>query len=380
MRLKRLHGFTLVELVVAIVITGILLSIAMRSGSLISRTGKVEETKQKMEALAFAIAGNPSLTSDGIRSDFGYVGDVGSLPADLVALSLRPAGYASWKGPYMRSRFAQSADEYAKDAWGTPFVYSGVSITSNGSGSSITRSVAGTEGDLLINRITGSVTDASGAPPTQSYCDSVTLILSVPDGIGGVAARVETPDAGGHFSFDSIPVGNHDLEIIYRPTHDTLRRFVSVLPGSAIYNEYRLSSSVWGPSWGLALVPGSDTVSGSPPCSDVSFWITNNTGIDLTISSISLSWPSPAAYYNQIYWGSTCVFDQGGSPRGESGQTYNFLSSQTLAAGQKTKIRVTDFRQNNSHSGGNHVSISGTSLTVVFSDGSAFTEVFPTCP
>jgi prepilin-type N-terminal cleavage/methylation domain-containing protein len=380
-RATRQAGFTLVELVVAIVITAILITVAMRAGAVISRTGKVEETKQKMEALAYAIAGNPSLTTEGVRSDYGYVGDIGALPPNLTALYSRPSGYATWRGPYVRSRFAQIATDYGKDAWGADFVYSaGTSITSNGSGSNIVRTLASSTSDLLLNRITGTVLDLTGAPPSASYKDSVLLILSVPNGSGGISSKQKNPDAGGFFSFDSIPIGNHDLQVIYRPSHDTLRRFMSVAPGSSIYSEYRFSASLWGPNSGVTMVPGSDSVSGSPSCSDISFWITNNTGASRSFTSIKVSWPSPTAYYGQIYWGSTLVFNKNGSPRGISGQAYTLSSAQTLANGQKVRIRVLDFRQNNSNGGGSAVSMSNRTLTILLSDGSSFTEVLPTCP
>src|SRR5512140_2358834 len=117
-------GFTLVELIIAIVLTGILLTVAMRAGLNITQTGRVEETKQKLDALAWAIAGNPNLQTNGIRSDFGYVGDVGSLPANLDALVANPGGYATWRGPYISNRFTQVPDDYKKDAWGTAYTYS----------------------------------------------------------------------------------------------------------------------------------------------------------------------------------------------------------------------------------------------------------------
>ena len=80
------RGFTVVELVIVIVITGILMTVAMRAGVTISRTARVEETRQKLEAVEFAIAGNPALNNNGVRSDFGYVGDIGTLPDIMIVL------------------------------------------------------------------------------------------------------------------------------------------------------------------------------------------------------------------------------------------------------------------------------------------------------
>jgi len=38
-----------------------------------------EETRKEIDRLACAIAGNPELYDNGIRSDFGYIGDTGAM-------------------------------------------------------------------------------------------------------------------------------------------------------------------------------------------------------------------------------------------------------------------------------------------------------------
>lgn len=371
----------MVELVIVIVITGILMTVAMRAGVTISRTARVEETRQKLEAVEFAIAGNPALNNNGVRSDFGYVGDIGTLPPNLNALHANPAGYSTWKGPYIKGRFTQLPDDYSRDAWNVPLLYSGgTTITSTGSGSNIVRSFANSASDLLINRVTGTVCDLSGTPPTAIYEDSVVLRLTVPNGLGGMTIRQRTPDASGFFFFDSVPVGNHDFQAIFRPTADTLRRFVSVAPRSTIYSELRFASNLWSPAIGLTLVPGSDTVTGSPPCTNVSFWVLNNTGVSRTISNMTVSWPAPSAYYGQIIWNGNLVFDRVGSPRGESGVSYTLTLPQAVAAGQAIRVEVADFRASNTYGGASPASMSGVSLTVQLSDGTTFVEVFPPCP
>ncbi|MEA2031894.1 MAG: type II secretion system protein, partial [candidate division Zixibacteria bacterium] len=92
-----------------IIIIGILSTVALRSVNTITDTAKIEETKQELEALSFAIAGNPDIQNNGIRTDFGYVGDVGSLPPNLDALFSNPGSYATWNGPYIGNRFTQIA-------------------------------------------------------------------------------------------------------------------------------------------------------------------------------------------------------------------------------------------------------------------------------
>lgn len=376
----RSSGFTLIELVVVIVITGILVTVAMRGGMTIVQTSKMEEAKKGMQDIEFAICGNPSLQNNGTRSDFGYVGDVGSLPPNLDALTANPGSYATWNGPYIRGRFQQSSTDFKQDAWSAAYQYSGgISVTSTGSGDNVVHAFANSAADLLCDKVSGTVADRDGLPPGAQAADSIAILLSFPNGTGEIVTKSLAPDPSGYFLFDSIPIGTHDLRVIYRPNNDTLKAFVTVLPASTSHCPYRFPTSLWG-TGALAVVGGSDTLSGSPSCTDVSFWIINSSGVTRSISSISVSWLSPAAYYAQIYWGATLVFNQGGSPRGVSGSTYTFSSAQAIADGERVKIQIKDFRSTNSNGGGSPVSMSGSTMTVRFSDGSTFTEEMPSCP
>jgi prepilin-type N-terminal cleavage/methylation domain-containing protein len=239
-------GFTLVELVLVIVIMGILAATAHRFGKTVYDTSRFEKTRRKLDAIAFAIAGNPHLQNNGSRCDFGYVGDVGGMPPDLDALVSNPGGFATWKGPYLDSRFARDADDHKTDAWGAPLSYSaGPDITSTGSGSDLVRHIAASVGDLIGNSVGGNVFDLDGTPPGGDYRDSIMVRLVTPDGSGGLVSRFGSVDAGGYFLFDSVPIGNHELSIAYEPTGDSLRRFVSVTPGTVVYGEFYLAADVW---------------------------------------------------------------------------------------------------------------------------------------
>ncbi|HEX2898013.1 MAG TPA: hypothetical protein VHP63_08195 [candidate division Zixibacteria bacterium] len=239
-------GITLIDVVLTIIIAGILAAVALRFVVNLSTTAKTEETKKEMESLEFAIVGNSNLYNDNTRASFGYTGDVGALPANLDALYSNPGGYATWKGPYVSRRLEQDATDYKKDAWGADYAYSGgITITSSGSGSNIVRKFGEVSSDFTNNGVDGVVLDLNGTPPGAIYKDSITVRLTIPNGSGGYTTLTTSTDNSGYFSINSVPIGNHDLRIIYVLTNDTLKRFISVLPKTRPYGEYYLPNNVW---------------------------------------------------------------------------------------------------------------------------------------
>ncbi|MFQ6007620.1 MAG: prepilin-type N-terminal cleavage/methylation domain-containing protein [Candidatus Zixiibacteriota bacterium] len=242
-------GYSLFELILVIIILGIITSVAIRSLRTAHNTARVERTKKELDQLAWAIAGNPKLVSGGIRTDFGYVGDVGAMPPNLDALVSNP-GYSTWDGPYIRDDFypydTSSETEFKIDAWGTTYSYSGgATISSTGSGSTITRKIANSLDDLLRNTVSAVVTDLDNTPPGTTYRDSVKILLTYPDGVGSMTTLARYPGADGFVSFDSIPIGNHQLQVVYTPNSDTLTRVVSVEPGDGSYTTVSLSENLW---------------------------------------------------------------------------------------------------------------------------------------
>ncbi|MFH2034871.1 MAG: prepilin-type N-terminal cleavage/methylation domain-containing protein [Candidatus Zixiibacteriota bacterium] len=236
------HGFSLMEVLVLIVVIGIVASTAMQWMTSSIDDIRRAKTEREMEMLASAITGNPDQISNGVRSDFGYIGDIGSFPPNLQALYQNPGGYSAWNGPYLSPGFLQDSTGFKYDEWGTAYTYSGgVTITSTGSGSTISKKIADSPTDYLLNQFNGTITDSAGEVPGSSYRDSVAIIISIPDGTGGIQTKTYRPNPDGTFTLDSLPVGKHPLNIIYTPAVDTIYRYLTILPRHKSEKSYKFA-------------------------------------------------------------------------------------------------------------------------------------------
>lgn len=370
------QGFTLIEVLMTIVIIGILAAVAMRSVQSSIDGSRVRETQSEMDELTVAIAGNPDLYNNGMRSDFGYVGDVGALPSSLDDLVTNPGGYATWRGPYVSRRFTQDTDGFKKDAWGNNYTFtSGITLASTGGGSTaMTKSAATSASHLTGTPVVGTVTDAQGNPPGDSSI-AVTVLLIYPDGAGSTTTATTNPTAGGDFTFSNIPVGVRSIKAVYRATNDTVSAYVAALPQAGATLALRLPGAPFvgtGGGGGGSTTSGLQFVSGSAssPNDDIIFSIFNPSSASVTISTLQANWTT-TCYYQIIRWGgaSGTVLFNSSNPRAASGQTITLSSSRTLTAGQTVQIRLENFTTG--ISGGSNPSLANEVFSIVFSDGSA---------
>jgi len=102
---RRIAGFTLLELLVVIVIIGLLAAyVAPRYFAQVGKS-EVQVARAQIDALEKAL--------DQYRLDMRRYP---STEQGLQALMARPAGEASWNGPYLRKAVPL-------DPWGNPYVY-----------------------------------------------------------------------------------------------------------------------------------------------------------------------------------------------------------------------------------------------------------------
>jgi len=203
-------------------------------------------TRELLRRLHLAITGDASLRAFGGRSSFGFVGDLGMLPADLGEL-VDQGGYPpfqqsqhvwfGWHGPYL------TGANPTTDAWGNPVAY----LAGSGSVVRELRS-AGADGvlataDDLVEPILRGETDTalSGEFWNRDRSSRLTesgVTIHYPQGLAGLVTQQITP-APPQQGYDSltdpvadpthrrIPVGIRYLET----TDHSFRRLVALNGG-----------------------------------------------------------------------------------------------------------------------------------------------------
>ncbi|RKY84105.1 hypothetical protein DRQ09_09095 [candidate division KSB1 bacterium] len=268
--LKNSSGFTLIELVVVIVILGILSLVTIRSITSTSERAKFEATVQEMDVIAKAVVGDPSLMENGVRTDFGYVGDVGQWPSSLNDLVQDP-GVGNWRGPYLKIDFNENSQDYLYDAWNNAYTFpNAYTIQSSGGGSgTITKKVVNSLNDALNNSIIGNLTDWNGSSPLDSDLSSFTVTVKLQSGLPDLTATISS---GGLYEVTGVHIGNHTVIGVYDPPSAepmTVSKYVSVNPGSVTRADIRFSTTFEGTGAGGSGPGGSPqadllTITGDP--------------------------------------------------------------------------------------------------------------------
>jgi len=258
MRIRQ--GFTLMELLVVLLIIGILSTVALRTIDATRDRGLFDETTTEMNKLVQAMVGNPDLTSDGRRVDFGFYGDMERLPDSLAELVKNTTGSIYWHGPYFKLMRAGDTASYRYDGWGGIYTFNPSNgwLTASGNGKfPMTVKVADTITQLSDNIVAGTITDIDDAPPgTNTVLTplTVTLYYNNPDVHGGNADTTAVPDIDGHYEFSltsttpggriGVPIGVHKM-VAKWGNRDSLIRWVTVVPRSRTIVDFKFPISFW---------------------------------------------------------------------------------------------------------------------------------------
>jgi hypothetical protein len=190
--------------------------------------------------------GDPNLKTSGVRSGFGYLGDMGNLPLTLdnLVTSQTPAYAfnsskgvgAGWRGPYITLGPGSDAASHRVDAFGNDYTYSGTNYV-NGQGQTVDAKLVslGADGlasgtgenedvtlETLVAETTSTVTgyafDLSSNPLVGA---TVTMNFA----LSGVLTSTNfTSDSSGFYQFTNIPFGARSVSFAPR---------LLLIPGSA---------------------------------------------------------------------------------------------------------------------------------------------------
>jgi type II secretory pathway pseudopilin PulG len=379
-RLKYNNGFTLIEVVLIIVVIGIMGTTAFKALGPLVENARETATLEEMTYLENAIIGDKGLVEGGIRLDYGYVGDIGSLPPNLDALMINPGGYSTWKGPYINNDYVENTDDYKTDAWGNFYSYTGgVTINSNGGGSPLSRQFARNNTDLISNTVRGYVIDKQGNQPGDS-ASKVNVEITYPDGTGGLTSLTTNPTAAGKFTFANvIPIGNHLLKGTYSTSIDTTAMYTSVTPVTGGYCELRFNidfTSGGGSGGSVEYVTGTALAYGpGSNKNNLEFQIHNTSSTqNIVLASLTATYTtSPLSYYGSITWDGGTIWSN--STYNGSGDLAGF-ANQTMNPGQTATIQLKEFRRDQS-GGGPRIDVNGINFVIVFSNGDTINFLVP---
>ncbi|MEE9200443.1 MAG: hypothetical protein V3V45_03265 [Candidatus Brocadiales bacterium] len=387
--MNKTSGFSIIEIAIVIGIVAVLAGVLTPLTFKLIAARKERAARDELEVLKEAIIGKATSTEHGEEFTFGFIGDIGNVPASLDRLktigSLPAYSYdstkgmgAGWNGPYIMEKFS---GDFKDDPWGTDYSYSTTGGTNTDLGVEYLATITSagpdhtlsTSDDLSVqilepevrSEIVGYVRDTLG-----DGVRDVTVTINYPSN-GALTTAPATTDDEGRYEFLDL-----DGITIPIPIGD---RIITIDPAKLVYK----------PGTAKTLTDDRD---------DVQFKIENFSDSNISISSIKVDYTvSPAAYYEKVIIGGVTVYTYSGTRPG-NGTTVTFgaasVSASTVAkqpflariqagrvetpditvdrlvVGGSLTIELQDFVDADSGGSAVTVDMTGIPLTVTFDDGS----------
>lgn len=362
--MKREKGFTLMELLVVLLIIGILSTVALRTIDATRDRAYFDQTAKEMKELVYAMVGNPNLTANGRRVDFGFYGDMRRLPDDLDELIKNTSGAANWRGPYLRREFIQDTTGYRFDAWGNPYTYDPATgtIATIGNGKyPMTMKVVDSVIHLTQNYIMGNVSDADNTPPGDK---AATIGIGLYGFYDTLFLSFTRPDPGGYYEFSPpIPIGSH--KIVCKRLNDSIVKWVTVLPRSRTVVDFRFSQ----PFRSYLKMVGPPRLAGDS--TGFTIYIANDGVEDVTVNSVTFQDAPDTAYMGLLY----IRGDDGErtiqpDPRPGKGDSVAIAPSYTIQAKMADNVEFSFYNFTKTPTGGAPCNLYNKVFRLKFNDGS----------
>lgn len=325
-------GFTLLEAVVVLAILGVLAGAFVPLVITARETDRADATRHRLALLKQGIAGRAHAPGEA-EPDFGFVGDLGQLPADLEQL-VRPGSLPAfsldpqlglgvgWRGPYLPTPLAEDTVAFDRDAFGRPLRYAVKDTTLGG---------------LSVRAFLQS----SGADGARGTGDDLFAPL-LPVDVGGEVHLFLTDGRGR--SVISAPVG-----LLFRRSGTVVdtavltdgegRARVADVPAGELVTRARSAPS--GQRTGF--VAGTESTGGGS-FEDVEFTILDVAPEAVTLTSLTVTSIDPNTddrCYREAYVGGIEVLAPGGGSARCEGETLTFPEPVTLETGTASPASIT---------------------------------------
>ena len=362
------------EVIIMIAIIAVIMATGMKANQNVQLREKFENTIVEMQMLRRAIIGNSLLRSNGIRNDFGYVGEMGRFPTSLSELMSRGSQPAivynstlhlssGWAGPYLQETFTNYTSNPLTDEFDNLYEWDTTELPNSGDtisarlisrGADKAVSGTGIDADITIEifkrewrgSFTGKAFDSAGKKLKKA-----TVKLYYPNGNGGISTKTKITNGKGVFSFFDIPFGPRSLSFTPKGGAEAPPRQIRIDAAAKTLPDINNIGSI---------LLASSSVSG-PSSNYVNVNLTNDLGKDVTLTDWKAAY-TELTFYDLFNIGGTGHWSST-SPKAGSGDqlgtiatftSYNFVDATTIT------FQMRAFQDGL----GTNVNMSGTPFTV----------------